>query len=241
MGRKAVPRARVLVRVLTPSVKTSKAYIASLGTSGVLISSFLLLLLVGSAIVAFNGIPGTGAADGLERVVVDPESGDVSRAGADASDARARAREESDGRRAGRADRARDGGERVGIDRRGSGAGGAELEGGAPGTSSPGTDGGGQSDGGGQGDGGSTVRVPQTPNLPSVGTGGGTNLPDAGDVTGGVGGAVEQVGGDVGGVVGGVSPELGGTVTETGETVGGTVGGVGETVDETVGGLPSLP
>lgn len=219
-------------------MKTSKAYIASLGTSGVLISSFLLLLAVGSAIVAFNGIPGTSDTDGLERVEVERESSDVSRVGANASDPRARAREEGNGTGAlKRARRGRDAarGQRAGTDRRGSGTGGAELGGSVPGTSSPTTGGGGQSDGGG------AVRLPQTPDLPSAGTGGGTNLPGAGDVTGRVGGTVEQVGGDVGGAVGGVSPQLGGTVTETGGTVGGTVDGVGQTVDETVGGLPSLP
>lgn len=221
-------------RALTPSVKTTKAYIASLGTSGVLISSFLLLLTVGSAIVAFNGIPGTGDADGLERVEVERESGDVSLVSADASDARARAREETDGKRAQeRAGRDSDGGgsERAGIDRRGSGAGGTELGGSAPGTSSPTTDGGGQADGGG------AVQLPQTPDLPSAGA----DLPSAGDVTGGVGGTVEQVGGGVGGTVGGVAPQVGGTVTETGQTVGGTVDGAGQTVDQTVDGLPSLP
>jgi len=39
-------------------LKVSRAYIAGLGTTGVLIGSFLLLLTVGSALVAFQGVPG---------------------------------------------------------------------------------------------------------------------------------------------------------------------------------------
>src|SRR3954454_7273258 len=39
-------------------LKASRAYIAGLGTTGVLIGSFVLLLTVGSALVAFRGVPG---------------------------------------------------------------------------------------------------------------------------------------------------------------------------------------
>jgi hypothetical protein len=39
-------------------LKASRAYIAGVGTTGVLIGSFLLLLTVGSALVAFQGVPG---------------------------------------------------------------------------------------------------------------------------------------------------------------------------------------
>ena len=49
-------------------MKASRAYIAGLGTSGVLIASFLLLLMVGSAIVAFRGAPGQASNDGLDRL-----------------------------------------------------------------------------------------------------------------------------------------------------------------------------
>ena len=49
-------------------MKASRAYIAGLGTSGILIASFLLLLMVGSAIVAFRGAPGQASNDGLDRL-----------------------------------------------------------------------------------------------------------------------------------------------------------------------------
>src|SRR3954453_6684035 len=39
-------------------LKASRAYIAGVGTTGVLIGSFVLLLTVGSALVAFQGVPG---------------------------------------------------------------------------------------------------------------------------------------------------------------------------------------
>ena len=51
-------------------MKASRAYIAGLGTSGVLIACFLLLLMVGSAIVAFQGAPGQASNDGLDRLDV---------------------------------------------------------------------------------------------------------------------------------------------------------------------------
>jgi hypothetical protein len=44
-------------------MKATKAYIASLGTTGMLLASSLALLLVVSAIVAFNGWPGSTLAD----------------------------------------------------------------------------------------------------------------------------------------------------------------------------------
>jgi hypothetical protein len=51
-------------------MRATKAYIAGLGTTGILITCFLLLLTVGSALVAFDGWPGAAADDGLQRVVV---------------------------------------------------------------------------------------------------------------------------------------------------------------------------
>jgi len=40
------------------TLKASRAYIAGVGTTGVLIASFLMLLTVGSTLVAFRGVPG---------------------------------------------------------------------------------------------------------------------------------------------------------------------------------------
>ena len=40
------------------TLKASRAYIAGVGTTGVLIASFFMLLTVGSTLVAFRGVPG---------------------------------------------------------------------------------------------------------------------------------------------------------------------------------------
>lgn len=221
-------------------MKTSKAYIASVGTSGILIGSFVLLLFVGSAIVAFNGIPGGGDAGGLGRVSVEPR--DARRASAAAeSTTRSRARSERRrtvdraGRRGEDASERRAGAERLGSGpRERSGGGGDQPGGTAPGA--PGTDGG---DGGGQNGGGAggTTQLPDAPQLP-VDTGdGSTQVPGVGDVTTTLGNTVEEVTGEVGGTVDGVAPGVGETVTDTGQVVGDTVGGVGDTVDGVVGGL----
>ena len=51
-------------------MKTSRAYIASLGTTGVLIASFIVVLVIVSAIVAFKGAPGEASSSGLDRLDV---------------------------------------------------------------------------------------------------------------------------------------------------------------------------
>ena len=51
-------------------MKTSRAYIAGLGTTGILIASFLLVLVIVSAIVAFDGAPGQASSSGLGRLDV---------------------------------------------------------------------------------------------------------------------------------------------------------------------------
>ena len=50
-------------------MRATKAYIAGLGTTGILITCSVLLLTVGSALIAFEGWPGVASGDGLERVV----------------------------------------------------------------------------------------------------------------------------------------------------------------------------
>ncbi|HEV2723301.1 MAG TPA: hypothetical protein VGV10_01590 [Thermoleophilaceae bacterium] len=52
-------------------MRASKAYIAGVGTTGVLVGSALLLLVVVSTLVAFQGWPGTGLEDDIESLVVD--------------------------------------------------------------------------------------------------------------------------------------------------------------------------
>jgi len=50
------------------TLKASRAYIAGLGTTGVLIGSFFLLLTVGSTLVAFRGVPGQASNGDLSRI-----------------------------------------------------------------------------------------------------------------------------------------------------------------------------
>src|SRR4051794_15363600 len=52
-------------------MRTTKAYIASLGTTGVLVASSALLLVVVSALVAFNAWPGGDPIGGIKGLVVD--------------------------------------------------------------------------------------------------------------------------------------------------------------------------
>jgi hypothetical protein len=55
-------------------LKLSRAYIAGLGTTGVLIGSFLLLLTVGSALVAFRGVPGQATNGDLSSIELRQQS-----------------------------------------------------------------------------------------------------------------------------------------------------------------------
>jgi hypothetical protein len=50
------------------TLKTSRAYVAGLGTTGVLIGSFFLLLTVGSTLVAFRGVPGAASNGDLSSI-----------------------------------------------------------------------------------------------------------------------------------------------------------------------------
>ena len=58
-------------------MKTTKAYLAGLGTTGILIGSVMVLMVLGTGIVAFDGLPGLESSHGpLERVVVDEDLAD---------------------------------------------------------------------------------------------------------------------------------------------------------------------
>lgn len=52
-------------------MRASRAYIAGVGTTGVLVASAVLLLAVVSALVAFQGWPGTDLSDDVSSLVVD--------------------------------------------------------------------------------------------------------------------------------------------------------------------------
>jgi hypothetical protein len=55
-------------------MKASRAYIAGLGTTGGLIASFLLTLVIVSAIVAFNRVPEQASSDRLDGVDIKQSS-----------------------------------------------------------------------------------------------------------------------------------------------------------------------
>jgi hypothetical protein len=167
-------------------LKAYRAYIAGLGTSGVLIGSFLLLLAVVSTIVAFRGAPGEASNEGLGRLDVSDsrQASQVTAAPDVAGDA---TRDRSP--RGGQADargskRGGRGAGRVGGTGavRGERAAG-ELAGAAPGGAAQGQAGGGEA---GKGSGpGDTARLPVDPRSP----GGAPSTPSAGDVASGLGDA----------------------------------------------------
>jgi hypothetical protein len=181
-------------------MRATKAYIASLGTTGLLLAfSASLLVLVGT-LFAFDAWPGGEIRDAVESVLVDDDNGDTARVSGPeqvALDAAPAAVAVAGGSGPGAAG----GG--------GTGAGGIGGGGTTPGTGGGGFGGGG---GGGGTGGGGTVTDDGTsiPSTPSVDSGQGTNQ---------VADNTQQLTGDLGDTVGQVSPELGDTVTETGESL----------------------
>jgi hypothetical protein len=251
-----VPKCQAVSRQHIPSreypnsdkVKASRAYIAGLGTSGVLIASFLLLFMVGSAIVAFQGAPGRANNDGLDRLDVSHTAGQspvASRAplsddrrASDASAHRGHRGRRAAAPRAGRARtgarpagtaRGRDGERAAGV-LHGGAAGGSDRGGGAATVGESGAESGGGRggrDGAGRGTPGLPVQLPEVDTAPRA--------PTPGDVTSGLGNAVEQTTSGLGQTVGGVAPQLEEPVAQTGEALGGVVEQTGPVLDGTVG------
>ena len=62
-------------------LKASRAYIAGVGTTGVLIGSFVLLLTVGSALVAFQGVPGQASNGDLSSIELQQQAQREAQAG----------------------------------------------------------------------------------------------------------------------------------------------------------------
>jgi hypothetical protein len=177
-------------------MRATKAYIASLGTTGLLLAFAASLLLLVGTLFAFNAWPGSEIRDAVESVLVDDDEGSLAVAGPEqvAADAAAAATAVAAGPGAGSAN-GTDGGFDDGSGTQGSPGGG--FVGG----------------GGGGGTGGGTPI-----------TGGGTPLPtdqsiDSGSGTNPVADSTEQLTGGVGDTVGQVSPELGDTVSDTGEAL----------------------
>jgi hypothetical protein len=215
-------------------VKASRAYIASLGTSGVLIAFFLLLLAVVSAIVAFRGYPGEASNDGLDRLDV--------RGSRQAAAVSQTTREASRSSRAGSLTRRKGGvrgGRVAGRSVAVRDAKGLRSEGGVAGGRA---DGGSTLGGGGAGSGNSGGGKGNGNGLPSlpVGRDGGSQLPQApsaGDVVGGIGNTVDDATGGLGGNVGRAAPPLEAPVGDAGEAVGGAIERTAPAVDEVVGGV----
>jgi hypothetical protein len=212
-------------------LKAYRAYIAGLGTTGVLIGSFLLLLAVVSTIVAFRGAPGEASNDGLGRLDMSDsrQTSKVSGAPSAAGDA---ARDRA----------ARGGGDAArGSKRRGRIAGGAGdagvvrgervaggVTGGVPGSGAGGPGGGEAA--GDPGPGGVVRRLPVGPRN----VGDSPAPPSLGDVATGLGDAVEQTSGDLGGTVGTALPPLERPIVRTGETAAGILRDSAPVVDRTV-------
>jgi hypothetical protein len=208
-------------------VKASRAYIAGLGTSGVLIASFLLLLAVVSAIVAFNGYPGEASNDGLERLDVRQirDGAAVNRTTREARDA-AGTRDRAGAHVVARGER------EAGEGGRGGTVAGQRIEGGEAGGGAGGSHGSAPgSEGGGSGSG-----VPGLP-VDQPGGGGLPRTPSSRTVTGGLGDAVENATGGVGETVGGAAPPLEAPVVDSGEVAGGVVEEAAPVVDGAVGGV----
>ena len=213
-------------------MKASRAYIAGLGTTGVLIASFVIAFVIVSAIVAFNGVPGQASSDRLDRVDV----GRGSAAAALSRSARRAARLYVESSRVDRDERggARGAKARGRPARRRGGAGAAGAT--APSEAVP-LSGSGTPAAGGSGlpalpaDAG--CGLPDLPEAP--------RLPPVGGATDGAGDVVNDVTSGVGGTVGGAAPGVGEALPQAGETVNGALDGAGQAVDDTAGGLPSLP
>ena len=193
-------------------MRATKAYIASLGTTGLLLGfSASLLLLVGT-LFAFNGWPGADIRDAVESVLVDDDDDAVRVEGPEqvALDASAAAL----------AVASTPGGSAA----PGTGTGGAVdlgATGGTGGGGGTGAPGGGFGGGGGNPTGGITPPTtgagPALPSSPTINSGSGTNqLADS----------TEQVTNNLGNTVGQVSPGLGNTVSETGESLSDIVRGL---------------
>jgi hypothetical protein len=182
-------------------MRATKAYIASLGTTGLLLAfSASLLLLVGT-LFAFDAWPGADIRDAVESVLVDEGDDAVRVSGPEQV-----ARDASPAALAVASAPGRGGGAPSGGDT------GGGFDGGGGGTTGPGTigDGGFGGGGGGTGEGIAPGGGTQIPSAPSVDTGQGTN--QLADTT-------EQLTNNVGNTVGRVNPTLGNTVTETGQAL----------------------
>jgi hypothetical protein len=212
-------------------LKAYRAYIAGLGTTGVLIGSFLLLLAVVSTIVAFRGAPGEASNEGLGRLDVSDSRPASQLSAAPAGSEADRGRQARDRGAAARGSKRRGSVTgRIGGDagaargeRSAGGFAGVTADGAAPSQAAGGDSGKGEGPGGG-------ARLPVNPR--DVGSP--PAPPTVGDVATGLGDAVEQTGSGVGETVGTAAPPLETPIVRTGETAAGVVRDAAPVVDQTV-------
>jgi hypothetical protein len=187
-------------------MRATRAYIASLGTAGVLVASSALLLVVVSALMAFNAWPGGDPMGGLRGLVVGNHEPSLELTGP--------ARVAADAAPAAAAVAAAPAGTAAPA---------------AGGLASPVPPDGGSSTPGGVSQPRSTTEAPsgRRSGGPAASVPGTPPAPDVEGVTHGVGGGVEQVTGGTGKAVGVVSPDVGKGVTDTGKALSEIVQGIG--------------
>lgn len=185
-------------------MKATRAYIASLGTTGVLVTGSILLLVVVSALVAFRGWPGGGIAEGLDDMLGDrgEPTLQVSGPAQIAADAAPAAAAVAATAPAGTAP---------------AGSGGTTIVGRGPAFRSPGPV------GPAPGGTGAPRATPSAGSAPA--NGGGTN--NVGPVARQLADSTDDTTRQLGQTVGDVSPQLGNQVTDTGKAVTDIVRGLG--------------
>lgn len=219
-------------------MRTTRAFIAGLGTTGSLLAATACAFLLTSALVAFNGWPGGGIGDDVNSLFVDDEPVTVASAGPEgvAADSTVAARFvistpfDRGGGGGGHVPDAASAGVHPGT------SGGSEIAqvapGGGPTPPEGGGPGGGLDDGlGGSPAGGGTRPSPpqvpsaEVPRSPTIGT-------SIADTTGQIGDTVSSTTNQVGAAVGG---PVGDIVTSIGQAVDNLVTGVGQQVGGTFG------
>jgi hypothetical protein len=189
-------------------MKATKAYIASLGTTGVLLASSISLLLVVGAIFAFNGWPDSGLANQVEKLFVQDDKPSFRVAGPSQA----------------AADAAPAAGGVAAAPAAGTPAAAATTPGGAATPGGPGGGPIGDGNGGSVAGGGPTTTTPDTsavggqatglPNLPPV---------DSGGVKNSVGNTTQGATQNLGQTLKPVSPQVSDTVTQTGDSLSQTI------------------
>jgi hypothetical protein len=214
-------------------MRTTRALLAGLGTTGSMVAAAACVFLVAGAVIAFNGWPGAGFTNSINDLFVDdapPVAWDQPGTATVATSADVAAA----------AVTATPAGPTFGAPGVGLGDDGTAQAGGGPvrlpnGTIVPGgtTSGGGGGGGGGSGPGSGLPSAPGAPGVPSVGdvqSGVGDTVGNTGS---GAGGVVRDTTGSVGDTVGGPA---GDTIKQTGSTLGDTVEGAGGAAGDLVGG-----